>query len=198
MPAVGAVGMRSGMRSRGGIGTEPRTTTMLRKRSSTSAAASGFTAASPAININPGGSVTWTYQAKIDSPAIAGSSFTNTANAKTTSIDGSDANERTASSSTNTGYSANSSSTVKLGGSSVTKSVDPSWVTIGTPMTYKATVTIPKSLNFFNLTVTDVLPDSIDFDGYVGSSCIRTCWSEYLVRNTFELTVSRSSMNEPL
>ena len=132
-------------------------------------------AASPAININPGGSVTWTYQAKIDSPAIAGSVFTNTANAKTSSIDGSDPNERTASSSTNTGYSANSSSTVKLGGSSVTKSVDPSWVTIGTPMTYKATVTIPKSLNFFNLTVTDVLPDSIDFDGYVGSSCISGC-----------------------
>ncbi|MCB0861287.1 MAG: DUF11 domain-containing protein [Solirubrobacterales bacterium] len=132
-------------------------------------------AASPAININPGSNVTWTYQAKIDSPAVAGSIFTNTANAKTTSIDGSNPNERTASSPTNTGYSANSSSTVRLGGSSVTKSVDPSWVTIGTPMTYKATVTIPKSLEFFNLTATDVLPDSIDFDGYTGWSCVSGC-----------------------
>jgi len=132
-------------------------------------------AASPAININPGGNVTWTYQARVDSPAIAGSVFTNTANAKTTSINGSDANERTASSSTNTGYSANSSSTVRIGGSSVTKSVDPAWVTIGTPMTYKATVTIPQGLEFFNLTARDILPDSIDFDGYTGWSCISGC-----------------------
>ncbi|MCB0858270.1 MAG: DUF11 domain-containing protein [Solirubrobacterales bacterium] len=132
-------------------------------------------AASPAININPGSNVTWTYQAKIDSPAVAGSVFTNTANARTTSIDGSNPNERTASSGTNTGYVASSSSNVRVGGSSVTKSVDPAWVTIGTPMTYKATVTIPKNLKFFNLTVLDLLPDSIDFDGYVGSSCISGC-----------------------
>ncbi|MCB8914574.1 MAG: DUF11 domain-containing protein [Thermoleophilales bacterium] len=131
--------------------------------------------ASPAINIAPGGNVTWTYQAKVDSPAIAGSSFTNTANAKTTSIDGSDPNERTSSSTTNTGYSASSQSTVKVGGSSVTKSVDPAWVTIGTPMNFKATVTIPKGLEFYNLTVRDILPDSIDFDGYVSSSCVSGC-----------------------
>ena len=132
-------------------------------------------AASPAININPGGNVTWTYLAKVDAPAIAGSVFTNTANAKTTSINGTDANERTASSSTNTGYTASSSSNVRVGGSSVTKSVNPSWVTIGTPMSFKATVTIPKNLEFFNLTVRDILPDSIDFDGYTGSSCISGC-----------------------
>lgn len=132
-------------------------------------------AAAPVIDIAPGGSVTWTYKATIDTPPVAGSIFTNTANAKTTSIAGSDAGERSAASSTNTGYQASSSSTVRIAGSSVAKSVDPSWVTIGTPMTYKATVTIPKNLEFFNLTATDVLPDSIDFDGYVGSSCISGC-----------------------
>ena len=98
-------------------------------------------AASPAININPGGNVTWTYQAGVDSPAIAGSVFTNTANAKTTSING-DANERTASSSTNTGYSANSSSTVRIGGSS--GPVGRSCLTIGTADDL-ATVTIPQA-----------------------------------------------------
>jgi uncharacterized repeat protein (TIGR01451 family)/fimbrial isopeptide formation D2 family protein len=132
-------------------------------------------APAPAININPNSNITWTYQAKIDSPAIAGGVFTNTANAKTTSINGSDPNERTAASNPSVGYSASSSSVVRIGGSSVTKSVDPSWVTIGTPMNFKATVTIPKGLEFFNLTALDVLPDSIDFDGYTGFSCISGC-----------------------
>src|SRR5690606_27073912 len=30
-------------------------------------------------------------------------------------------------------------------------------------------------LEFFNLTVRDVLPDSIDFDGYTGWSCVSGC-----------------------
>src|SRR6185312_8331605 len=43
------LGMCSGMRSRGGIGVVPRTTTTLRNRSSILAAASSLTAPSPAI-----------------------------------------------------------------------------------------------------------------------------------------------------
>ena len=70
---------------------------------------------------------------------------------------------------------ANSTSTVKLTGSSITKSVTPAQATIGTPVNYTAKLTIPKNLEFFNLTAADVLPDSLDFDGYVGSSCFSGC-----------------------
>ena len=45
--AADVAGMRSGIRSRGGIGVPPRTTTIERNRSSTCAAASASTAASP-------------------------------------------------------------------------------------------------------------------------------------------------------
>src|SRR5690606_39770205 len=45
----GVAGIRSGMRSRGGMGDPPRTTTIERKRSSTFAAASTSTAAAPPI-----------------------------------------------------------------------------------------------------------------------------------------------------
>ena len=127
------------------------------------------------VAINPGANVVWTYKATIDIPAVAGSKLKNTAFATTTSINGNDPNERTSTSSTNTGYKANSESTVKIGGTSVTKSVTPSWVTIGSPMTYTATLTIPKDLSFFNLTAVDVLPDSLDFDGYVSSTCVSGC-----------------------
>ncbi|MGK2932914.1 MAG: hypothetical protein ACSLFD_09135, partial [Solirubrobacterales bacterium] len=70
---------------------------------------------------------------------------------------------------------ANSSSTVKITGSSITKSVTQTTATIGTSVNYTARLTIPKNLEFFNLTAADVLPDSLDFDGYVGSSCFSGC-----------------------
>lgn len=127
------------------------------------------------VDINPGANVVWTYKAKIDAPATAGAQFTNTANAKTSSIDESDPDERTSASTTNTGYSASSSSVVKVGGATVVKSVDPAWTTIGTPVTYTAELTIPKNLKMYDLTAFDVLPDSLDFDGYVSASCVTGC-----------------------
>lgn len=133
------------------------------------------TITAPAVDIAKGGSVVWSYKGKVDSPAVGASQKVNTAEAKTTSIGGTNPDERTANSPTNTGYKANSSSTVKLTGSSITKSVTPAWATIGTPITYSAKLTIPKNLEFFNLTAADVLPDSLDFDGYVSSSCFSGC-----------------------
>jgi len=137
--------------------------------------ATARTITGPAVDIARNSSVVWTYKGKVDSPAIGASQKVNTANAKTTSISGSNPDERTAGSPTNTGYVANSSSTVKLTGSSITKSVTPSQATIGTVVNYTARLTIPKNLEFFNLTAADILPDSLDFDGYVGSSCISGC-----------------------
>ena len=128
-----------------------------------------------AVNINPSGNVVWSYKAKVDSPAITYTELVNTANAKTTSIDGSDPNERTSTSTTNTGYSASSTSKFRIAGATIVKSATPAWTTIGTPITYTADLTIPKNLKMFNLTAFDVLPDSLDFDGYVSASCISGC-----------------------
>jgi uncharacterized repeat protein (TIGR01451 family)/fimbrial isopeptide formation D2 family protein len=133
------------------------------------------TITSPPVDINPGANVTWTYKARIDKPAVASSTLINTADAKTTSIGGSNPDERTASSLTKTGYVASSSSPVKLTGATVTKAVDPAWATIGTPLTYTVDLTIPKDLAMFDLTAVDTLPDSLDFDGYVSSSCVSGC-----------------------
>ncbi|MGB0119564.1 MAG: isopeptide-forming domain-containing fimbrial protein [Solirubrobacterales bacterium] len=127
------------------------------------------------VDINPNANVVWSYRAKVDSPAITGTELLNTADAKTTSIDGTDPNERTSGSTTNTGYSASSSSKFPVAGATIVKSVTPSWTTIGTPVTYTADLTIPKNLKMFNLTAFDVLPDSLDFDGYVSANCISGC-----------------------
>ncbi|MBK8294230.1 MAG: DUF11 domain-containing protein [Solirubrobacterales bacterium] len=137
--------------------------------------AAARTITSDPIDIAKGASVVWSYKGKVDSPAVGASQKTNTAVAKTTSISGNNPDERTSASPTNAGYIANSTSTVKLTGSSITKSVTPAWATIGTPVNYTAKLTIPKNLEFFNLTAADLLPDSLDFDGYVGSSCFSGC-----------------------
>ena len=133
------------------------------------------TITSSPVSINPGANVTWTYKATIDKPAVAGTTLINTADAKTTSINGSNPNERTSASSTNAGYSASSNSPVKIKGATVTKAVDPAWATIGTPLTYTVDLTIPKDLAMFDLTAVDTLPDSLDFDSYVSASCISGC-----------------------
>lgn len=133
------------------------------------------TITSSPVNINPNSSVIWTYKVTVDIPAINGSKFKNTADAKTTSIDGSDPNERTSTSTSHNGYIGSSESVITVRGSTITKEVDPAWVTIGTPVNYTAKLTIPKNLEFFNLTAADVLPDSLDFDGYVASSCVSGC-----------------------
>jgi len=138
--------------------------------------AANRTITAPAADINPGASIVWSYKGRVDSPAVGASQKVNTANAKTTSIGGNDPNERTsATQPAAPGYQANSQSTVKLTGSSVTKSVTPSWVTIGNVVNYTVKLTIPRNLDFFNLTALDVLPDSLDFDGYVGASCASGC-----------------------
>ncbi len=128
------------------------------------------------VNINRGGNVTWTYDTKVDSPAIGGDVLTNSATAETESIGGSDPNQRTFASTYNVGYVASSSSDVTVRSIEViTKSADPAWATIGTEITYTVVGRIPANLDFFNVTFVDELPDSLDFDGYVSAGCISGC-----------------------
>jgi uncharacterized repeat protein (TIGR01451 family)/fimbrial isopeptide formation D2 family protein len=134
------------------------------------------TITSPAANVTRGGNVTWNYDAKLDTPAVGGTTLTNNASASTKSIGGSDPNQRTGSSTFNTGYVASSSSQVTAVSAKIdSKDADPDWGTIGTQLTYTVVVEIPANENLFNTTVVDTLPDSLDFDGYVSATCISGC-----------------------
>ncbi|HEY4315737.1 MAG TPA: isopeptide-forming domain-containing fimbrial protein, partial [Actinomycetes bacterium] len=121
----------------------------------------------------PGGTEAFSYRAQVDINAVGGATKVNTVTATATSLSSTyDADgERT----TGTGYSASRTDTVTLVGATITKSASPTTATIGTPVTYTLRVTIPASLSLFDVTAVDVLPDSLDFDGYGTETCISGC-----------------------
>ena len=51
----------------------------------------------------------------------------------------------------------------------------PATATIGDTVTYDVLVTLPRVLRLYDVTIKDVLPDSIDFDGYVSATCQSGC-----------------------
>jgi uncharacterized repeat protein (TIGR01451 family)/fimbrial isopeptide formation D2 family protein len=138
--------------------------------------ATARTITSPAVNITRGGNVTWNYNAKVDTPAVGGSTLTNFASASTRSIGGSDPNQRTGTSAYNVGYVASANSQFTIVSAKIdSKDADPAWATIGTEVTYTVVAELPANENLFNVTVVDTLPDSLDFDGYVSATCISGC-----------------------
>ena len=111
--------------------------------------------------------------AKVDSPAVGGDILTNDAEAGTESIGGvgpEPAHLRQYLQ--HRLYGAASSSRHRSSVGIASKTADPAWATIGTEVTYTVISTIPASLDLYNVTVVDVLPDSLDFDSYVSATCI--------------------------
>jgi uncharacterized repeat protein (TIGR01451 family)/fimbrial isopeptide formation D2 family protein len=133
--------------------------------------------------IAPGANSSLVYRAKVDDPATGGSALKNTAVATTASLDNTHPGRRT----TGTGYSATSNDTLHIATATVAKSVDPATATIGTPVTYTVTATIPANINLYDVTVVDTLPDSVDFDGYGAITCVSGCPFVNAV-NTYTLT----------
>jgi uncharacterized repeat protein (TIGR01451 family)/fimbrial isopeptide formation D2 family protein len=123
--------------------------------------------------IAPNANDSYTYRAKVDDPAIGGSRLRNTVTAGAASLDASATGRRT----TGTGYGATANDTIQLGGATISKTVTPPSATIGDPLTYTLTVTIPADISLFDTTVTDLLPDSLDFDGYGSETCVSGCSS---------------------
>jgi uncharacterized repeat protein (TIGR01451 family)/fimbrial isopeptide formation D2 family protein len=122
-------------------------------------------------SLAPGASATLTYRAEIEDPATAGAVLKNEAKATAASLDESVSGRRTAGS----GYEAESSDQVRIGGASITKSVSPDEATPGDPLTYRLKVTIPPSIDLYDTTVVDVLPAGVEFDGYVSETCLSGC-----------------------
>ena len=64
---------------------------------------------------------------------------------------------------------------MRIGTATVTKSATPATATIGAPVSYTVRVTVPASIAVYDLTVTDVVPDAIDVDGYTSEACVSGC-----------------------
>jgi uncharacterized repeat protein (TIGR01451 family)/fimbrial isopeptide formation D2 family protein len=115
--------------------------------------------------------VTRSYGVTVDDPASAGSVFTNTADLTATSMAGAVAGERGPGSPVTAGYVAQDDDTVRLGEATLTKTAAPGSATVGREVTYTTTVTFPGSVNYFDATVLDTLPDGLVYDGTVDVTC---------------------------
>lgn len=98
------------------------------------------------------------YTGIVDPTAVGGSTYTNEASLRGTSIDDSDptptGTERT--------YTRNAEATVTVVGQNVTKGVLPTEATIGETVTYTVVARIPASTTFYESTLVDTLPNGLD------------------------------------
>ncbi len=127
------------------------------------------------VDINPSSNLVMTYRVKVDNPAVAGNTLTNTVTAKTTSLAGSVTGERTSASSPSVGYQSAVSDIIRIGGATVVKTADRTTATVGDPVTYTALVTIPANINLYDVTLRDTLGDALDYDGLVSATCTSGC-----------------------
>lgn len=130
---------------------------------------------SPPATIHPGTTQRFVYRARVNDPATGGKNLTNSVTATTTSLAGGVTGERTATSARNVGYSITRTNTLNVLTASVATSVADTTLTIGQRTTYTLDVTIPANTIHYDATVKELLPDSIDFDGYLSASCTAGC-----------------------
>ncbi|MDW5597736.1 hypothetical protein VSS74_25515 [Conexibacter stalactiti] len=110
----------------------------------------------------PGARTSFRYRVSVDDPAIGGAELTNRVVTRTASLPSSEGGRRTS----GTGYEARAEDTIRIQGASVAKTVSPLRATVGEHVTYDVLVTIPADVSLYDVTVTDLLPDTIAFDRY--------------------------------
>jgi uncharacterized repeat protein (TIGR01451 family)/fimbrial isopeptide formation D2 family protein len=127
---------------------------------------------------------TFHYQVKVDEEPVSGASFTDHAVATTSSLPGT-----TGASGTTTeelahrrnagegysGYEAKAEAKLTPSGPTIAKGSDSATATIGHRITYTLTVTLPAEVTSYDDTVIDTLPNTLDFDEYIGSECTSGC-----------------------
>ncbi|MDH3680139.1 MAG: isopeptide-forming domain-containing fimbrial protein, partial [Acidimicrobiia bacterium] len=135
--------------------------------------------------VDPGTTVQFTYDVEVDDPAIAAGSLTNAAALTAFSLDQDlspvdDPNEADARS-----YSSSDDDTIGLPLASIAKDVEPfngadpnddrSGATVGEPVDYELSVTVPSGVVAYDATIFDDLPTSLDFDSFgsmtIGTEC---------------------------
>lgn len=123
--------------------------------------------------INPGANQPLTYRVKVETTPVAGATYTNTAGAEASSLLGPVTGERTSGSSASTAgdYHATAQDVLRVVLPSISKTVGPDPVTIGSEVTWHVTVTVPAHLQVYDATVVDTVPDGLDVDSYGSTTC---------------------------
>lgn len=122
--------------------------------------------------IAPGANAGFTYRTQVDDPAVGGSRLTNVVIARTNSLPSSNPDRRDSTRTNRTGYEARASNTIGIRGATIAKSVTPASLTVGQVASYDLLVTIPADISLYDVTVTDVLPNSLEFAGYGAVTCV--------------------------
>ena len=129
-----------------------------------------------------GSSYPFSYDVEVDDPQVGNASKLNTVVATATSypsastLYGTERDAATATAQSALGYNATANRTVQLIGASLTKAVDLGTATIGEQRTYTLDVSIPASLDLYDVTVRDLLPDGMDYEaGSFAATCVGGC-----------------------
>ena len=109
-----------------------------------------------------GSTLTLTYTATVD-PTVSGkSSLVNTAAVSGNSLAGTRSSPLDPGNPAGRQYSAGATSSISIAGATAIKTVTPSSATVGDTVTYTASAVLPPGVNFYNLSLIDLLPNGID------------------------------------
>lgn len=130
----------------------------------------------PITELAPGASKALHYDLRVNEPANAGSVFKNNAKITTTSLPGGVVGERTAGSTSHTGYEAKAEDEATLNDATLEKELAaPKGTTVGSPLTYTLKLKLPPQITYFDTTVEDQLPKGVVYDATTGISCAPGC-----------------------
>ncbi len=128
--------------------------------------------------IDPGGSVVFTYQVQVDTPAVTLGTLTNTVGVSGSNLGGGDPNLVDGVTRT-----ATDTDTLSLPAATIVKDIEPlgspaqdrATVTVGEPLDFDVEVTIPAGTRAYDVTLFDQLPAQFTWDSFgtpvVGAAC---------------------------
>lgn len=129
----------------------------------------------PSIStINPGASVNFTFDAKVDNPAVGSDILINHVESTTTSMPGNSIVERD-SSSPAPGYLATDDVPLEVSSPAIVKTGLPLEATIGEHVTVTIFASINAGITNYDGVVEDDLPNGLIFDNYVSEECVTGC-----------------------
>lgn len=140
----------------------------------------------------PGATKAFTYTVQVESPAVGGTTYTNTVLATATSLSTATGGVRTPSSSAPTAgdYDATAQRVLTVVLPGVSESVDAPTATIGSNLTWTTGVTVPANTGYFDTTVVSTVPDGLSATGYGTITCTSGCPGTDPAISTFPFTVA--------
>ena len=129
----------------------------------------------PSVDIASAANTSRSYVATVIAPVGSGTDLDSNAVAAATSLSGSSLLERTASSSTNTGYRATATDRVTAAAITPTAQADDTTPTIGQLVTYTVDMNLSDSVVYFDVALRNTLPDGLQYVATTGLSCISGC-----------------------